>query len=100
MHWIIDADLALFVVLLESVALVHWGFRHAMTHWAHPWKSEADAVVVFVAGPVLLAGAAVGFLMAGMVITGIAEILLAVAMVGLVAFGKMKERDRRRAKRL
>jgi hypothetical protein len=44
---------------------------------------------VFVAGPILLVGAAVGFFVVGMVISCIAEILVAVALIGLVTFGTM-----------
>jgi hypothetical protein len=84
-----DVGLALVVVTLEGAAFWYWAAWHGLSRWAVPSRGKADAVLVFVAGPILLVGAAVGFFVVGMVISCIAEILVAVALIGLVTFGTM-----------
>lgn len=91
MKWVADADLALIVLGLEALALACW----ALAHWARNW-GDADAVVISVAGPILLVVAGVGFLRAGKVITGIAEILAAVVGSGFLAYKNMRLRDLKR----
>ncbi|WP_433893747.1 hypothetical protein [Streptomyces sp. CA-111067] len=99
MHGIAEVGLTFAVVGLEVAAFWYWAARYALTSWAVPGKGDAVAVVVVVAGPILLVGAGIGLLLAGMVITGISEVVLGVAVIGLVIIGHMKNNIRRRMQR-
>lgn len=81
MRWILDVTLALVVVGVESAAYLFWAGRRAMVRWAHPWKGDGDAFVVWGTGSVLVAAAGFGFFAAGLLVTAVAEIAVTVFLV-------------------